>query len=1375
MAHAPEDLARRFAQLPADKRRQFLDALAAAGMDFRLLPIPKAPRPEGRAPLSYAQQRMWVAEQIGGNGALNTMAGGLRLDGELDATAFAEAFAELTRRHEALRTTIAAGADGTPEQVIHPAPLAPLTCVDLSSQGDAEARLKALSEADATRPFDLARGPLTRATLVRLAARSHVLLLTQHHILSDATSLSILLRELMALYAARRDGRPTALKPVDLHYADFATWQRHWLGAGELERQIAAWRGRLGDAGAVIDLPADRPRPATQSYRGARHDCTLPAPLAARLRAVAGESGASTAMGLMAVLAALLFRLTGEKDLRFGMPAAHRDRPETQDLVGLLVNTLVIRVEVEGAMSFRALIETVRAAVLDAQSLQDAPFEEVVEALQPERSLARSPLFQVMHSHLVEEPPVEAAGLSLSPYARETGAVAFDLAVETRERTSGEIDTAFGYARDLFRAPTVARFAEAFLALAARCAAAPDTSIADIPLLDAQQLDRLSAPWPGEMPLAEALVPDLIAEAAAARPDAPAAIGSGENLTFAALDALANRLAHRLIALGVGPEDRVAVGLRRGPRALAAFLGVLRAGAALVPFDPTHPAARIAHLVADCGAAFALVEADHPALPTGVTALVPERLDLDAAPATEPEVTLHPEQLAYVIYTSGSTGQPKGVGVAHGALASHVRATGALYGTSRETRELHFLSFAFDGAHERWMVPLAFGGAVVLRDQELWSLEETHGALFRHGITHAGFPPAYLTQFAEWAEGAGPPPPVQVYSFGGEAMPRAGFEAVKRALRPETLINGYGPTEAVISPMAWRVPASESFEGPYAPIGRAVGPRRAYVLDDALQPVPPGVAGELYLAGAGLARGYLGRPGATAERFLPNPFGPPGGRMYRTGDRARWRADGTVDYLGRADHQIKLRGFRIEPGEIEAQLRQEETVGAALVMLRDDGVAPELVAYVTPAEGAAPDPSALRAALLRRLPDYMVPARIVPLDAFPLTPNGKLDRAALPAPQESCDTLVEPKGDTEEAVAAIWRDVLKRGAVGANQNFFELGGNSLAALRVLSALRQRFPDKTIPVALLFSHQDIASLAAALNADAVGAPQLVKLRESGHRPPLYCFPGLMVNTREYAPLVRRLGPDQPVTGFVCYSLTEERKSVVSVEDIAARYAAHIREACAGGSATLLGWSWGGVLAFEAARLIRDEVDVRFVGMLDVCNLDVNFAVGRLADIAPQDRARLVARVARWLDHAPMRADWENLFARMDEALYDQFLRYVETIGGALPTDGPGLGSREYELWTFIDNTVLYRRYRMAPLDVPVRVWMAENSVARGLDLVDWSRYSPRVERVEVVPGVTHREIVDSPRFHDSFARSLDESRRDEARSEAPPQALAGAAE
>ena len=672
-------------------------------------------------------------------------------------------------------------------------------------------------------------------------------------------------------------------------------------------------------------------------------------------------------------------------------------------------------------------------------------------------------------------------------------------------------------------------------------------------------------------------------------------------------------------------------------------------------------------------------------------------------------------------------------------------------------RELHVLSLAFDGAHERWITPLIIGASIVLRAAQLWSAEDTLAAMAEARVTNAGFPAAYIQQVASAAANDGnPPPPLRMVSFGGEAMPRGGFELIGRALRPGLLINGYGPTEAVISPLAWKATAGQSFEGAYAPIGRAVGQRRAYILDNSLNPVPQGVAGELYIGGD-IARGYHARPGLTAERFLPDPFAGGGARMVRTGDRVRLLPDGSVEYLGRLDAQMKLRGFRIEPGEIEAHLLKDETVSAAAVALHDTLAGPRLTGYVVPAPGASPDPASLRAGLARALPAYMVPARIMVIDAIPTTATGKTDRAKLPVPPaEDAGHLTPPETELETQLATIWKDTLKLPNIGTNQNFFELGGNSLAALEVLSRIRKLLPERKVTIADLFNNQDIKHLAAALTADTIGSVQVVHLRREGARPALYCFPGLMVNTREYMPLVQHLGSDQPATGFVCYSLTDDAKKVVSVEGIAANYAAYIRQHSAGRSCVMLGWSWGGVLAFEAARMLAGEVDVRFVGMLDVINLDVNFAVGTLARIDAADRARLDRRIAAWIDKTPLRKDWEALFARMSPDTYTQFLRYVQTVGEVLPSDGPGMGSKEYELWTFLDNTLLYQRYRMQPFDVPVHVWQAEDSVRRELDLVDWRRYSRQVERVVTIPGVTHREIVDSAAFHASFRESIEAS-------------------
>ncbi|MBD8903061.1 non-ribosomal peptide synthetase, partial [Methylobacterium bullatum] len=932
MSGQAADLSRRFARLAPDKRRVFLDALAARGIDFLRLPIVAGDEDAGGervAPLSYAQERLWLIGRMGGDAALLHIAGGLALSGALDRDALARALDALVARHPALRTGFRAGETDEVEAVTASFVAASLREVSLEAEDRAlaEERLASLSREEARRPFDLAAPPLFRAVLVRMEAERHVLLLTMHHLVSDGRSVEILLADLMRLYAA---GESSGLPPLPIAYADYARWQRDWLEAGELERQLGWWRDRLGATESVIPLPADRPRPAVQSFRGAAVDFAVDADIAARLESLARQAGATTAMVLLAILSLVLRRYTGEADLRIGVPVANRNRPETEALVGLFVNTLAIRVVVDPAASVLDHVRAVRDAMVDAQGHQDLPFERLVEALQTRRTVSHTPVVQVMHSHRVEGPSRFNVGdLVVSPFGRGTGNVQFDLVLETVAEAGGALRGAFGYARDLFQRDTMERMRDGFLTLLRGAVEETGRRVDTLPLVPAASLASLSSPYADGMPLSEALVPALIGAAAQADPDAPAVICGPRTTTFGELDRAANRLAHRLIRDGIGPEAVVAVALPRGPDQIAAFLAILRAGGAFLPLDPAQPRVRLASLLRDAGARLLLVQGsalDGLAQESGMGeagSLDPSALDLASEPETAPSPAAHPGQLAYVIYTSGSTGTPKGVAVAHGPLARHVRATGAVYGTNRETRELHVLSMSFDGAQERWMVPLAFGGCVVLKPDGLWTPREALDAMERHRVTHAGFPTAYMHQLALEAA-SGPRPSRRSYAFGGEALSRESFALIGRALDPTLLINGYGPTETVISPLVWRARAGDAVEGAYAPIGRAVGDRRAYILDAALQPVPVGVTGELHLGGDGLARGYLGRAGQTADRFIPDPFpdlsGRDGGRLYRTGDLARWRADGTVEYLGRADAQVKLRGFRIELGEVEAAL-----------------------------------------------------------------------------------------------------------------------------------------------------------------------------------------------------------------------------------------------------------------------------------------------------------------------------------------------------------------------------------------------------------------------------------------------------------------------
>lgn len=716
-----------------------------------------------------------------------------------------------------------------------------------------------------------------------------------------------------------------------------------------------------------------------------------------------------------------------------------------------------------------------------------------------------------------------------------------------------------------------------------------------------------------------------------------------------------------------------------------------------------------------------------------------------------------PDDLAYIVYTSGSTGRPKGVAVAHGPLAMHCQATAAVYEMTPESRELHFLSMAFDGAHERWMTPLVAGGCVVLRDPHLWSIEETYDALGRYGITNAGFPPAYLGHLADWAAAdPGTEPKLDLISFGGEAMPRETLARVRDHLGPCRLVNGYGPTETVISPMVWKVDGAADCPQPYAPIGRAVGNRRAFVLDEMLNPVPVGVPGELYIAGYGLARGYHGRPEETVAKFLPNPFGPAGSRMYRTGDRARWLTDGTVEFLGRVDDQVQLRGYRVELGEVAAQLRSRPEVREAVAAVKPGPAGDWLVGYVVPAEGHSIDTRPLLTGLSRDLPAYMVPTRLVVLSRIPVTTTGKTDHRALPAPEpEETIARTPPRDAAEEAVARIWREVLDLPEVGVEDDFFLCGGDSLTALAVLAKLRQSWPDCELRIADVFNNPILADLARTLRQGTDETADVVHLRRQGTRAPLYCFPGLLVSTREYVKLAEYLGPDQPVTGFICYSLTRPEDPGASVEAIAERYAADIRHQHTGGPCVLLGWSWGGVLAYEAARVLAGEVDIAFVGMVDVGALDTDFAPEAPVRV-PRDRLDALDRQVRdWIAGSAMRAEWETLLAGMDTHTYRQFLAFIHNSAEDLPTDGPAIGGREHTFKVLVENALIFRRYTMRPFDCPIRAWIADDTLNRGRNVVDWHAVSNDVKSVEVVRNTTHMRIIGAPAFHSRLAAALDD--------------------
>ncbi|MFE4517494.1 amino acid adenylation domain-containing protein, partial [Kitasatospora sp. NPDC056783] len=1016
-----------------------------------VLPVPR----EGAAPMSYAQQRLWFLEEFAPGGAEYVTALALRLRGALDPGALGAALTALAARHEALRTTFDS-VDGHGVQLVHPPTEVPLPLHDLT--GQPERALNELLAAERARPFDLRRGPLLRTALARLADGEHVLALTLHHIVTDGWSTGVLLSDLAHLYRAELGATEGPLAPLPVQYADYAHWQR--TTGAPAEEQLDYWKHQL-DGVVPLRLPTDRPRPAVRTSNGATARLELPAEDARRLARVGRERGATLFATLVAAAQAYLARLGGDTDIAVGTVTSGRDRAEVQQLVGFFVNTLVLRSRVEPEQPFTLLLGEVRQTVLDAFAHQDVPFEKVVDAVQPERDTSRGPLFQVLvvfQNTPAAEP--DLPGLAVSDVETDNTRTAFDLVLEFAETDGGALHGLLTYNTDLFEPATVERMAGQLTALLTAVAQDPERAVGALPLSapDAPAVE----PGGAFRPVPEATLPDLFERQAARTPEAPALLDGARQLSYAELDRAANRLAHRLIGRGVGPERLVALALPRSAAMVVAQLAVAKAGGAFLPVDPDYPAPRREFMVRDAGAHLLL---DDPALVWAADGPDTAPTDTDRTGALTPA---HP---AYVIYTSGSTGTPKGVLVTHRGLAVFAAAAAERYAVGPGDRVLQFASPSFDASVLELCASLLSGAALVTGEEGPLVGERLAEVLAARRISHTLIPPAALATMEP--ETAAALPELRTLIVGAEACPA---DLVDTWAPGRRMINSYGPTETTVV---------ASWTGPLVPgtgtpdIGHPSGATRAYVLDTALRPVPPGVTGELYLAGPGLARGYLGRPGRTAQRVLADPHGAPGTRMYRTGDLARRDADGRLRFAGRADEQIKLRGFRIEPGEIESALRRSPLVRDAVVTVRPDGPGGgRLVAYVVPADAAAGAPALdLRLHLAESLPPHLVPAAFVPLDRLPLTPNGKTDRRALPDPGPVQATAVpgrEPATDTERRIARIWADVLGLEQVGADDNFFLLGGDSILSMQVVSRLRR--DGLHLATRDLFSHQTVAELA-----------------------------------------------------------------------------------------------------------------------------------------------------------------------------------------------------------------------------------------------------------------------------------------------------------
>ncbi|MBI6951955.1 non-ribosomal peptide synthetase [Pseudomonas sp. CCOS 191] len=1100
LARVRQELAREVA--PAllfenPRLKDFAEHLQASRDEARM-PIVAIER-SGAQTLSSAQQRLWFLAQLEGGNAAYHMPLNLCIKGPLQVTALVASLGRLVARHEALRTTFVS-IEGEGRQLIGAADQGmAFSQVDLHGLPDAQSRLEALIEEEGARPFDLAQGPLMRACLVRLAVDEHVLLLTQHHIISDGWSVGVLTRDLEALYGAAVQGREALLPALAVQYVDYAAWHRQWLAGERLHCQRRYWRQALEGAPALLTLPTDHPRPAVQDYRGGYVPLVLDRALTARLKALCGAQGTTLFMVLLGAWSLLLMRLSGQDDVVIGVPSANRPDPALDGLIGFFVNTLALRVTRSGAPSLTQWLRQVRQLTLQAQAHQDLPFEQVVELLNPSRSLAYSPLFQVLFAWEQDQGQTLALpGLEVSTVPARQRVAKFDLQLALSER-DGEIVGGLEYAIGLFESATVARFGEYLRRLLQAMVDEPAQSIATFELVDGAERGQVleafnrtardTASQPGCMARLETM--------ARREPGAVALVADGQSLSYAELNRAANRLAHHLIAQGVGPEQRVGLCLERSAQMVVGLLAILKAGAAYVPFDPAYPAERLAFMLADAAPSLLLTQASLcPGLPQTVELLC---LDRDAArwagcPASDPQVVVSPANLGYVLYTSGSTGRPKGV--AHSRRALDNLIGWQLDDDPAPRRVLQFASLNFDVSFQEICSTLCQGGTLLLMSEagrkDLAALRPT---LVAQAAGRAFLPFAVLQQLAALTEADAPGPAggCEIVTAGEALQVNDALRRLVCGLGGARLRNQYGPTEThVVSQFSLACDEAEHWPE-LPPIGRPITNARLYVLDGDLNPLPVGVSGELYIAGACLARGYLNRSAASAERFLPDPFGTePGARMYRSGDLARWQADGNLEYLGRADQQVKLRGFRIELGEIDSLLRQQPGVRDATVLLREDVAGdPRLVAYVVGEQA----PQTLRAALQRQLPEHMLPSAWVSLEQLPLTRNGKLDRQALPAPERGGAAHFEaPRDDTERRMAQVWAEVLKCERVGIHDNFFDLGGHSLLATRLVYAVNQRLGTQ-LSLSSLFQAPVLMDLAAQAKAMAHGqaAPEVQALR------------------------------------------------------------------------------------------------------------------------------------------------------------------------------------------------------------------------------------------------------------------------------------------
>ncbi|MBG4647599.1 pyoverdine non-ribosomal peptide synthetase PvdD, partial [Pseudomonas aeruginosa] len=1349
--------------------------------------IPLADRQQPLA-LSFAQERQWFLWQLEPESAAYHIPSALRLRGRLDVDALQRSFDSLVARHETLRTRFRLEGGRSYQQV------QPAVSVSIEREQFGEEGLIERIQAIVVQPFDLERGPLLRVNLLQLAEDDHVLVLVQHHIVSDGWSMQVMVEELVQLYAAYSQGLDVVLPALPIQYADYALWQRSWMEAGEKERQLAYWTGLLGGEQPVLELPFDRPRPARQSHRGAQLGFELPRELVEAVRALAQREGASSFMLLLASFQALLYRYSGQADIRVGVPIANRNRVETERLIGFFVNTQVLKADLDGRMGFDELLAQARQRALEAQAHQDLPFEQLVEALQPERNASHNPLFQVLFNHQSEirsvTPEVQLEDLRLEGLAWDGQTAQFDLTLDIQEDENG-IWASFDYATDLFDASTVERLAGHWRNLLRGIVANPRQRLGELPLLDAPERRQTLSEWnPAQRECAvQGTLQQRFEEQARQRPQAVALILDEQRLSYGELNARANRLAHCLIARGVGADGPGGLARERSLDMLGGWLAILKAGGAYLPLDPAAPEERLAHILDDSGVRLLLTQGhllEHLPRQAGVEVLAIDGLVLDGYAESDPLTTLSADNLAYVIYTSGSTGKPKGTLLTHRNALRLFSATEAWFGFDERDVWTLFHSYAFDFSVWEIFGALLYGGCLVIVPQ--WvsrSPEDFYRLLCREGVTVLNQTPSAFKQLmavACSADMATQQPALRYVIFGGEALDLQSLRPWFQRFgdRQPQLVNMYGITETTVHVTYRPVSEADLEGGLVSPIGGTIPDLSWYILDRDLNPVPRGAVGELYIGRAGLARGYLRRPGLSATRFVPNPFpGGAGERLYRTGDLARFQADGNIEYIGRIDHQVKVRGFRIELGEIEAALAGLAGVRDAVVLAHDGVGGTQLVGYVVAdsAEDAERLRESLRESLKRHLPDYMVPAHLMLLERMPLTVNGKLDRQALPQPDASLSQQAyrAPGSELEQRIAAIWAEILGVERVGLDDNFFELGGHSL----LLLMLKERIGDTcqaTLSISQLMTHASVAEQAACIEGQARES-LLVPLNGRREGSPLFMFHPSFGSVHCYKTLAMALRDRHPVKGVVCRALLGAGREVPEWDDMVAEYAEQLLQEHPEGVFNLAGWSLGGNLAMDvAARLEQRGRQVAFVGWIDapapvrveafwneigptpeaVPNLSVGEMRVELLGVMFPERAEHIERA--WSSICSATTDDEQRWTRMSDWAEAEIGAEFATLRSEIAQSNELEVS--WELKQILDERLKAMDYPR--LTAKVSLWWAARSTnAIQRSAVERSMAeaigAERVEPVRVL-DTRHDKIIDHPEFVQSFRAALERAGR-----------------